>query len=191
MKYLFSIVLFATLAFASPAFAQTNTGASQTVLEQVKDAAKQTVATNINQVMVQILTGVKDASGEIYGASKVAVGQAYEFVKKEAPEVIVEFLRWRMIQAIIWALVFLSVAALLFFFARQLKLWAEKNPHAYRDNLEMAIAMKWVMRVIACLTIIITLMVNGMTVGKIVAAPRVYIIEYVVDTINGSQPSHR
>lgn len=189
MKYLLSIVLFVALAFASPALAQTNTNAPQTVLEQVKDAAKQTVATNINQVMVQILTGVKDASGEIYGASKVAVGQAYEFVKKEAPEVIVEFLRWRLIQAIIWALLFLSIAGLLFFFARQLKLWVIKNPDSYSDNIEAAIGVKWGLRIAACIMIIATLTINGMTVGKIIAAPRVYIIEYVVDTINGSHPT--
>jgi hypothetical protein len=161
--------------------------AEKTVLEQASNAAKQVVSTNINQVMVQILTGVKDASGEIYGASKFAVTEGYEVMKKETPEVIKEFLRWRVVEAVIYIGVLSLLAIILFIFAHYLKVYADKKTY-HQDE---ANGFKWFLRVVACAIIVISLGVNGMTIGKVVAAPRVYIIEYVVDTINTHQANHR
>lgn len=151
-----------------------NSASGQT---NVLESVKQNAATNINQAVIQILAGVKDASGEIYGASKVAIAGAYDFVKKEAPEVVKEFLRWRLVEACIYILIGFSLAGVLFFVARQLKLYSQKNED---DDLMIG---KWILRFIAIAIILATINEQGMIIGKILAAPRVYIIEYVVDTV--------
>ena len=170
------VMLFLVIT-TTPIYAATN----PTVLEQVSATAKQTVATNINQIMLQILTGVKDASGEIYGVSKVAVAQSYDYIKKETPEVIKEFLRWRLVEASIYTFGWIAGACLLFFFSAKM---AKCIPNIDDDeNKEVVTFFKWVMIVVASFMIVFTICINGMSIGKIVVAPRVYIIEYVVNTI--------
>jgi hypothetical protein len=50
-------------------------------LETVKIAAQ----TNLNQVMIEILSGVKTAGSEIYDASKSALKKSVDFVSEQAP----------------------------------------------------------------------------------------------------------
>lgn len=171
------LVVLSLVITTTPIYASTN----PTVLEGVTAAAKQTIATNVNQVMVQILTGVKDASGEIYGVSKVAVAQSYDYVKKETPEVIKEFLLWKLVESSIYAAGWTAVACLLFLFSSIL---AKHIPgFEYDENIAAGKFFRWFMVVAASLIIVTSLSMNGMTIGKILVAPRVYIIEYVVDTI--------
>ncbi len=168
-----------------------NTNAQTNVLAEAKENAKVMVATNINQVMVEILTGVKVASGEVYSASKMAIGQAYDFVKKETPQVIVEFLRWKLVECCIWMGVWGSFSLALVLFAWKLSSWRKKASLSTRSDAEIAefaTIWKWIFRAAAILLLIINLGYNGMTMGKIISAPRVYIIEYVVDAINGQAP---
>lgn len=147
--------------------------------------AKQAVATNVNQVMLEMLTGVKNASGDIYNFSKQELGQGYDFVKQQAPEVVKEFIRWQIAEACVWILSFSGLAGVMFYFARQLKLSAANGSSSYRGDKT---AGKWVMRIVASLMLIITLGVNGMHIAKCVVAPRVFIIEYVVDMVKS--PNH-
>jgi len=182
MKYnLHSIILCAALLAFSVITVPAATN-QPTTAEIVTSTAKQIVATNINQVMVEILSGVKNASGEMYKFSKQEVGQAYDFLKDQAPQVIQEFIVWKMAEAIVWAAIFGSVGGLLFYFARQLKLRAKDTSSYYRDDYNIT---KWVMRVVACILLVISLGVCGMRITQIAVAPRVFIIEYVVATING------
>lgn len=165
-------------AAATNVISSTNVSA----LKAVVTNAKQVVATNASQVMVEILTGVKNAGGEVYNFSKDQLSKGYDFLKEQAPQVVREFLAWQIAKSIVWICVWGSVACLLFYFARQFKLRAP-NAGNYKDDYN---GFKWLFRVVACITLIITLGINGMVIAKIAIAPRVYIIEYVVDAIHGN-----
>ncbi len=45
----------------------------------------------INAVLIDILKGAKDASSEIYGASKTGIVKAVEFAQEQSPMVVQEF----------------------------------------------------------------------------------------------------
>jgi len=160
---------------------------AKSVIAEVAQSTKQNVATNINQVMVEILSGVKNAGGEMYKFSKQEIGQAYDMMKKEVPKVVTEFLMWQVAKAGVWIFIGVFVACLLFFFARKLNQYAEKDGYYSSD----AIGFKWILRVIACILLVVTLEVQGMTIAKICVAPRVYIIEYVMDVAQGNAQQYR
>jgi len=72
MKKLILALLVGVIAI--PVFAQTN----QTVLEQATATAKATISTNLNEVIVDILRGVKTAGSEVYQASKQAITKSVD-----------------------------------------------------------------------------------------------------------------
>jgi hypothetical protein len=182
MKHLSSLLaVLALLVLSSISTFAQNT--NKTVMEQVTATAKQTVATNLNQLMIEVLQGVKVEGGEVYKASKQAVGQAYEFVKKEAPEVVEEFLKWQITKAIIWTCVWVSVAFVLFYFGRRMSNFLKNSDNHGGDAEDLACVFSWVFRIATIAIIIITLGIHAMTIAEIVVAPRVYIIEYVVDAL--------
>ena len=172
MKYIY--LIFFSLALAASAYA-----AKPTVLEQAKNTAKQTVSTNLNEAIVDILRGVKGAGGEIYAASKSAITKSIDFTMEQAPLVVKEFLHWKMAEAIIWMVSVIISAIVAFYFAHRIHKWALE----YDEDLIM---VSWFIRAIACATIIAAIGTNGMTITKIAVAPRVYLIEYVVDSIHGN-----
>lgn len=174
MKNIFSLL--SVLLFALTCSAATNQ-------PTLAEAAKQTVATNINEVMVQMLSGVKDASGEIYRFSKQEVAHGYDFIKDQAPQVVKEFLLWKIAESCVWLVVWITLACVFFFFARKLSLAAPTMSDEV--NRDAATAGKWAGRIVACGIIIVAVGVHAMTITKCVVAPRVYIIEYVVDLCKG------
>jgi len=192
MKSLFSIVVMSLLALTVPVFAQTNT---PTTLEQVKNTATAVVSTNLNQVLIEMLSGVKDASGEIYGASKQAIHKSVDFIAEQAPDVIKQFLMWRLFRALTWASIFTFIAGVCLFFSYKLKKYQSKaSTESYGDPSEHQVTtlFKWILAVVACLFITFGVGANAFEIVKIKVAPKVYIIEYVIDTIQGHQnTNHR
>jgi hypothetical protein len=194
MKKILIVSTFAALfALATSAFAtDTNTPATnapQSILNQVKADVKAAGGpTNLNEVVIGILQGVKTCSGEVYDASKTAIIQSVDFAKEQAPLVVKEFLRWKMAEAVIYAVIWSIPALTLFWFARKARILAksdkipESSPRG-TDKWDLA-AWKWVLRVVGLVLIMINISINGMTITKIAIAPRVFLIEYVVDTIH-------
>lgn len=160
---------------------------AKSVLSEAATGAKQTVETNINQVMVEILSGVKNASGEIYHFSKQEIAKGYDFVKGEAPQVVKEFLTWQVVKSVVWILVFSSIACIMFYFGRVFKQNQSKKNY-YEEDFAI---MKWLIRIAASGLLIATLGVNGMNIAKVCFAPRVYIIEYVMDLSQGHAQNYR
>lgn len=144
-----------------------NSASGQT---NILESVKQNAATNINQAVIQILAGVKDASGEIYGVSKTVIANSYEFVKTEAPEVIKEFLRWHLVRACVIIVALSLVSFLLFWNANKWDDGGMGPPAIIVQTLALGLLLGG-------------LIPNVLIIGKILAAPRVYIIEYVVDTV--------
>lgn len=195
LLYLF-LVLF---LFAYPALAQTNSATNAPVTLKGELAhAQQLVATNASQIMVEILTGVKNEGGKIYTGTKEALGQAYETVKKETPEVIREFMLWRMMHHGIWMVTFIVLAGIAFYWSRRFKKLAEACPpptenrygHGYTDHGKSAFqAAQYVLVAVTSLILLFGVFNNAYPMLKIAVAPRVYIIEYVVDTVQSyNQP---
>ena len=191
MKSILTLVVMLFLASVIPTCAvQTNQPATPTGLtvEQVGDTAKTVLVTNINQVLIEMLSGVKDASKEMYGASKEAVHKSVDFIAEQAPDVIKQFLMWRFFRAVTWACIFTFVAGVCLFFVNKLKKYqavADKGSR-YNDNPsehQVTTFFKWALGVVACLFIIFGVGTNAFEMVKIKVAPKVYIIEYVVDTI--------
>jgi len=182
MKYLLSLLVL--LVLATPAFAQTNTNtvASTGVLE----AAKQTVATNLNEVIIDMLRGVKVAGGEVYQASKTAIVKSVDFTMEQAPLVVKEFLVIRAVSSVRWLIVWGLVATGFFYLSHRAHGYFLKTRED-SDDQALAWGANWILSIIACIILIMSLSLNGMNIAKITLAPRVYLIEYVVDTFNSNQ----
>jgi len=181
MKTLYS---FLALVLALLALSTVSTFAQTNATPDVATTVKQTVSTNINQVMVEILSGVKDASGEAYKFSKKELGQGYDFLKKEAPQVLEEFLKWQVAKSIIYIIIAFAVACILYYVTVRIGRYADGS---YGD--ETLHALKWMVRLAAIAMFIAVTTKHGMTVTKIAVAPRVYIIQYVMDVASGKDVS--
>ena len=179
MKYLLSLLALLTITFTMPAFAA-DTGTNQTALEQVTATAKQTVATNLNEVIVDILRGVKTAGGEVYTASKTAIIKSVDFTMEQAPFVVKEFVAWQIARSVVWICICVAIAILFLWVAKKLINHATDTQNDNEDFIA-----GWIIRICCILMIIISFGVNGMRITKVVVAPRVFLIEYVVDVIHG------
>lgn len=153
-----------------------------------------TTKATINDAVIDILHGVKAGSGEIYQASKTAITKAVDFTVEQTPLVVSEFLHWKLYEAVIYAVAWSIPAFILLAIARAFRLRSEsvdvpKEDRTKTDQNDYSI-FKWEFRAVALLVLTLVLTSYGMTITKIIAAPRVYLIEYVVSTIhNGTPPS--
>jgi hypothetical protein len=140
----------------------------------------------INNVLIDILKGAKDASSEIYGASKAGIVKAVDFAQEQAPMVVQEFLTWKFAQSVIWTTVgVISLVALVVIFLKCKKL-------AESDSSEDVIGA---FGVIVCIIAFMCVCAYGVIPNveqmvKVKVAPRVYIIEWVGDQVQGKH-NHR
>ena len=143
------------------------------------------VSTNVNQVLVEILSGVKGASGEIYSFSKQELGKAYDAVKEQAPQVITEFLRWRMFRSIVYIAIALSAFLVCMYIASRMKKYrfTESADDNFGRDIGIVTAGYWVLRLGSLFALFIVSVPNLLIITQILVAPRVYIIEYVIDLV--------
>lgn len=200
-RYLIYILLIISLLIAplGLADAASPSGGTTNKIELISPETKALVATNANQIMIEILTGVKSEGGKIYAGTKEALGQAYETVKKETPEVIREFMLWRIIHHGVWIAVFTALACIAFYWSRRFKKFAADCPppveidsyyNRYDDHGKQAYTvLRYVLVVATSLLLLIGTTINLYPMLKIYAAPRVYIIEYVVNTLQSATQS--
>jgi hypothetical protein len=198
-KFTFLSVVLVSALLSVSSFAQTNAPAP-TLADQAKTAAAgmvSTVASNaaptINSVMIEILSGTKDAAKEIYGASKEAIHKSIDFVGEQAPDVIKQFLLWRFFRAGTWCAIWLAVASVLFLLSFKLMKFQKKVAADGRKNSDdhaVSCVFKWILMLVACGFIIGGVGSNSFEMVKIKVAPKVYIIEYVVGLIQGQTPAN-
>ncbi len=149
------------------------------------DTVKSVVHTNLNEVVISILSGVKDAGGEIYGASKQALAQSLEFVKEQAPDVVSQFIKWHLAENVVLYLVWLIPSIGLLIGAwRVLKYGKDNGAKNWCDDDKLA---SYVARYLLIVLAIGLFMVNTCNYGanavKIMVAPKVFILEYLVNTV--------
>lgn len=165
---------------------------------------KQTLDTNLNQVLVEMLSGVKSAGGEIYAASKEAIHKSVDFVSEQAPDVVRQFLMWQFAQAVIWASIWVLVGGLFFYFANKLRKMQStlskerKKTKEYlygevehMSDYDCAALCKYILSVLGFVIILIGVGTESFEMVKIKVAPKVYLIEYIVDTIKSNTPNHQ
>ena len=174
------------LSATAPVFAQSN---SPTMLEQATATAKQAISTNLNEVIVDILRGVKTAGGEVYSSSKVAITRSIDFTMEQAPLVVKEFLLLQIAYAVRWFIVFSCVAGILIYLSKRFKKYLATDPDLNEGDKDACTLFKWALGIVASVIMIVNIGTNGMTVAKVIIAPRVFMIEYVVNTLQGNSPT--
>jgi predicted PurR-regulated permease PerM len=181
MRKTLIVTVLALFVLAIPVFADTSTNSTTAVSQP----------TNLDEVVIQMLQGVKTAGGEIYDASKSSVASSVEFAQKQAPLVVREFLMWNIAQAVISIVFWSTLAFFILYIGHCFRKQSESDNvpdnDRHRADKENYVALKWVARFAALVILLITLYGNGLTITEITVAPRVFLIQYVVDTIHDVQ----
>lgn len=133
--------------------------------------------TTVNDILIDILKGAKDAGSELYTAGKVGITHAVDFAIQQAPTVVQEFLSWKMGDAI-FNCIFYSIAViiLLSIFIQVMK---KVKVLKFHDDIIIVYSFILVFCIGFAVASTITIKSNVETIIKIKLAPRVYIIEYV------------
>jgi hypothetical protein len=188
----FSFITFLTLIFN--AVSQDNVASpnnTSTIEVTATNTTPATLQATLNDVVIDILRGAKSASSEVYQASKAAVVASVDFAKKQVPDVVEQFLNWKLSERLIYIVGWAGVAGLIFYISKSISSHLKK----YEENMfpvdaKIAFSIKWITRIISISIIILSIWINGMVIAKITIAPKVYLIEYVVDTINANRPNN-
>lgn len=154
---------------------------------------KLTIQSTLNDVVIDILRGAKTASSEVYNASKSAVVASVDFAKQQVPDVVDQFIRWKLAEKIIHSSGWFLFVILFLVISRKINLWTNDYKAKYPNDLhngykftdyELGVFFNWVFKIVATIITVFVIWFNGVTIAKIVIAPKVFLIEYVVDTIN-------
>lgn len=158
--------------------AQSNTA------QQVADTVKQSVTTNLNEVVVQMLSGLKDASGEVYAASKMALVKSIDVVKEQAPDVVRQFIAWSFARSLLLYLVWLIPVGAGIYAAIRVKRYGRDNGIAqWNDDDKIGNVVTIILFWCASAVIFMVDTCNyGMDCLQIAVAPKVYILQYVIET---------
>ena len=140
----------------------------------------------LNNVLIDMLRGAKDASSEIYAASKTGIVKAVDFAQEQAPLVMQEFLAWRFSQAIIYLIVGVIALALLVGIVKKClsKDWLSASDGGSLVGGVFGIA-------IFALVFGTAIVPAVETIVKIKVAPRVYVIEWVADQVSHKNNNDR
>lgn len=136
----------------------------------------------INDAVVAILTGAKDAGSEIYSASKTAITSAVDFTMEQAPLVVREFLHWKLAEAILWSIIAIVIFTVVYIVFKRIRNFALNLMQGSEDR-DIILTVAWFTRIVATVALMIMLSVQAMHIVKITVAPRVYLIEYVVHAV--------
>ena len=137
----------------------------------------------INSVLLDILKGAKDAGGEIYGASKISVAKAVDFAQEQAPLVVQEFLAWKFAEALIKLCLSLCLIAILGYIAK--KCWYYFMETDGESGLGVMFSMIFIVIIFSSMTF-----TSFEQMVKVKVAPRVYLIEWTSEQVNGKKANH-
>jgi len=134
----------------------------------------------INAVLIDILKGAKDASSEIYGASKTGIVKAVEFAQEQSPMVVQEFLLWKFAQSVIWVIVGVIAIGVLGFL---IKKCVSKLKNSKSDEDEIYVLPIIISVIISVVICFVNIVPNVEQIVKVKVAPRVFMIEWVSDQV--------
>ena len=159
---------------------------ASTLATQAKSTAAAFAPTNYNAIVIEMLSGVKNASSEIYTASKDAIHKSVDFVVAQAPDVVTQFLHWKLCEAIINFFIPATISLIFFYLGYRCYKYSliASNSDGGRETMtsrNVGLLWKWIFSVLASIIMLISIGVTAPTIAKIIIAPKVYILEYVVD----------
>ena len=191
MKTLYTAIIITFLTFCADARAFPGTisnivvVASNAVVE-AKASTVKVAETNYNAVVIDILSGVRNAGSEIYAASKDAIHKSVDFVVAQAPDVVAQFLKWKLCEAIIHFFILALIGCIFFYLAYRCYVYTKtaSKTDGYRDVMDsfsIGVLWKWIFSGLAAIIMLISIGTTFPTIVKIAIAPKVYVLEYVVD----------
>lgn len=123
-------------------------------------------STNLNQVIIETIE-----------QSKAILGEGFDFLKKETPLLIQEFLRWKFWEHLIWGSLCLLTNIVLLYFAFKFSMRIESETKEANGG--------WLFLSAICLIFLIPFTVglfnNVLDALKITIAPRLYLLEYAIE----------
>jgi hypothetical protein len=131
----------------------------------------------LNEVMIQMLSGVKNASGEIYTASKDMLRKGVDFVSEQAPDVVKQFLHWKLAEHILNGCLGLLATSLGFYLGYRFKRYGQKKHDEFPE------IFGWFCQIISVVIALICVGKALYPIIKITVAPKVYLLEYFVSVI--------
>ncbi len=129
-------------------------------------------------IILDMLQGIKVASGEAYEASKASLGKAAALAYEQAPLLVQEFLTWKVIDNLfIISLMIFSIVGLCY-----LAKWVHNTPKI-TDGDPLAYVIGVVVPIIVSIMLFFLAVSNVKDICKIKMAPRVYLIEWASEQI--------
>lgn len=153
----------------------------------VTTAVQELPQETFNNVFLQMLTGVKDASGEIYTASKEMISSAISFSMEQAPQVVHEFILWAIVKNSIAVFIFFLVLGFFLYFNNKMFKYCSKEAENTSDPLcywlpyAIVTAISIAIFIAIFCNIIYPSMLDGV---KAAIAPRIYLMEWAVQQFN-------
>lgn len=140
-----------------------------------------------NSVLIDMLRGVKTASGEVFAASKTMIVKAIDFAQDQALLVVQEFLKWKMLEAVIYLIVGIFVICLAGYFIRKsLNICTEKKKEDQNSDCSGYVLISILFSIISTIVFFFLVVPETLRIVKINVAPRVYLIEYASDLYNNN-----
>ena len=167
MKSLFlTIIALTIVAFTTMAADSTSESAisSNNIPTTVSSTNTVTLQATLNDVVIDILRGAKSAGSEFYQASKSAVVASVDFAKQQVPDVVEQFLKWKITEKVVYIVGWIIVAFSFYLVSKRLTAWtAERRISSPNDlhghygeiinyeiiNYEIGMFFKWVCRIAA------------------------------------------
>ncbi len=137
-------------------------------------------STNITPqtIILDMLQGVKVASGEAFEASKASLGKAAALAYEQAPLLVQEFLTWKVIDNLfIISLMIFSIVGLCY-----LAKWVHNTPKIM-DSDPLVYFIGVVLPIIVSVLLFFLAVSHVKDICKIKMAPRVYLIEWASEQI--------
>lgn len=129
-------------------------------------------------LILDMLQGVKVASGEAYEASKASLGKAAALAYEQAPLLVQEFLTWKVIDNLfIIGLMIFAIVGLCY-----LAKWVHNTPKI-TDGEPLAYFIGVILPIMGSILLVFLAVSHVKDICKIKMAPRVYLIEWASDQI--------
>jgi hypothetical protein len=184
------------LSIALLCIAATSTLRAESVIKPITDkvtavaaSVNETVASatnavsSVNDAVASILMSGKAVGSEIYGASKIAITDSINFVSAQAPDIIKQFMLWRVIEASFYALGFLIFAIIIWYLGYRLRKDAGVR-EAYEDPSKSFFRfLGWVFIFAGFLPLVLGTGSWLMDIAKIYFVPKIYLIDYVLTLV--------
>lgn len=148
---------------------------------QVETVSNTVTQETFNSIFLQMLTGVKEASTEIYSASKDMISNAVSFSMEQAPQVVNEFIRWIIVSNCVKVAIFSVIFGIALYLNKRFFNYCKRHD----DDTWVCYAM-WatICLVTFGMWFFNNILPSILEATKALIAPRIFLIEWTLNKIN-------